>query len=185
MIIGVSGFIGSGKTSVCNLLEKHGFQALVLSDLLRDEAKKQGAGQNRDSLRQIGDDLRAKFGLDVLARRAIKRTREVGGDWVLGSVRLPQEADAIKKAGGVMVGVTAPLEVRYRRTKQRKREASEADLTLEAFKQKDEHDRQLGIPTVLSQADFLLSNEGTPQQLEVQVTDLIRHLKQATTSSSP
>ncbi|MBI2338979.1 MAG: AAA family ATPase, partial [Deltaproteobacteria bacterium] len=69
MIIGLTGKNGSGKGEVAKLLTSSGFIYYSLSDVLRDELKKQGKEVTRENLIEIGNRLRTEGGPSVLADR--------------------------------------------------------------------------------------------------------------------
>ena len=180
MIIGVSGFIASGKTTVCELIAKHGFKFISLSDILREECRKKGIEPKRENLRKMGDKLRKKHGKGALARIALEKIKKEGGNWVIGSVRLKEEAELIKKAGGILIFVYAPLEVRYRRAVERGRRKYES---LEDFRKEDEQDRTLGIDEVMKIADFIIVNDSSLEELEKNVEELLRFISSPSRSS--
>ncbi len=173
MIVGVSGPIGAGKTTVCNIFVKKGFRYVSLSDILREECRKRGLEVNRENLRKLGDDLRRELGKAALAVLAHERMQE--GNWVVDSIRVPEEVQFLKSKGAHTIGVIAPLEIRYERVMERKRDGS---MDLKEFEEVDRHDRSLGIDDILRDADYIIVNDGTLEELESNVENLISLLSQ-------
>lgn len=176
MIIGVAGPMGAGKTTVADLLKQEGFEKTSLSDALRDELKRRGAEITRNALRSVGDELRLKFGRDVLARRALEKVDRFGGDWVIESVRLPEEAEAIRERG-IMIGVVAPDKTRYGRIAIRKRDKEEEAMSFDAFVKQDERDRKVGIDEALEICDYLLENDGSIEDLKKRLEALLKKIR--------
>ncbi len=73
MIIGLTGKNGAGKTEVSNYLKSRGFEYFSLSDEIRNEIRVRGLQMARDTLIEVGNELREKFGPGVLAERILTR----------------------------------------------------------------------------------------------------------------
>ena len=72
-IIGIAGTNGSGKDTVAEILEKnHGFLFVSVTDILRDELRKQNKPVKRENMRGLGDQWRRELGLAVLIDKAIE-----------------------------------------------------------------------------------------------------------------
>jgi len=122
MIIGLTGSNCAGKDTVAEYLEgKKGFVHRSLSDALRDEMRKRKIEITRDSLIRVGTALRRKEGSAVLAKRVVKKM-DKSGDYVITSIRHPAEIRELRKIKGfVLVNVDAPVSVRFKRMRKRKR----------------------------------------------------------------
>ena len=71
--LGVVGQIACGKGVLVDYLKRQGFASFSLSSILHDDLKKKGIKKfTRKTLQDMGDQLRKKYGREVLARRAIK-----------------------------------------------------------------------------------------------------------------
>ena len=81
-----------------------------------------------------------------------------------------------------MLGIIAPVELRYRRLVERKREGEE-ELSFEKFVEMDKRDRELGIDQVVSEADFIIENDSTIEELEKGVEEIIKTI--SLSSQSP
>ena len=87
MIFGITGNYGAGKRIVAEILQKMKFYHVSFSDLLREELKKRKKVVSRDNLIQIGNELREKYGADVLARKAVEKLQD-GENFVFTSLVL-------------------------------------------------------------------------------------------------
>lgn len=80
---------------------------VTLSDLLRDEASRRGIPPTRGHLQDLGNSLRREFGASVLVDRVLSHYTEPHGlKLVIDGVRNPAEVLAIRKRGGLIVGLT-------------------------------------------------------------------------------
>ncbi len=175
MIIAVTGRISAGETTLCELLERRGFKRLSLSDILRDMLREQGKPVVRENLRKLGDSLRKKMGKAAIAKLAWEKMKG-GGDWVVDSVYTYEEGEFLRSKGAYLVGVVAPVELRYQRSLNR----GDGYSSIQEFLEDDEKDRELGIDRMVAEADFVISNDGTIKQLEEKVEGMLK-----TISSSP
>ncbi len=174
-LIGLTGTNGAGKGEAAKHLMSLGYAYLSLSDILREELAARGEPATRDNLIRVGNELRARFGPDILALRTLKKLRP-GGRAVIDSIRNAREVDALRRQPGfVLVAIDAPAEVRFARVKARGRDESAA--TLEEFLAKEDEERRGGeaaqqLEACLALADIRVENAGS-------LEDLHRRLEEA------
>ena len=99
MILGVSGLNGSGKGEVVRFLETRSFQALSLSDVIRDELRARGQDETRERMIETGRALRQAEGPGALAVRLARRLAP-DRHYAIDSVRHPAEVDALRAHAG-------------------------------------------------------------------------------------
>ena len=181
MIIGITGTDGGGKGTVVDyLLQKKGFIHCSARALLVDEIQKRGLPVARENMRIVANDLRATHGNDYLIIEYKRRTDfDPTKNYVIESVRTIAETDTLKKYGGLLWAVDAGQHVRYKRIRSR---ASESDnVTFEEFAKQetlemndpDPHGMQKD--KVMKMADIVLINNGTPEELFVQVEEALKN----------
>lgn len=176
MIIGLTGKNASGKGEVADYLKTKGFVYYSLSDELREEAKKRNLESTRDNLTNLGNELRKKHGPDYLAQKINNKIDE-NDDSVVDSIRSPYEAlELAKNKDFTLVGVDAPIELRFKRLLERNRTGDVK--TLEEFKQQEEREnlnnaanQQLDETFKLSQEIIL--NDGTLEELHKKIDDFV------------
>ena len=178
MIIGVAGTNAAGKSTVVRLLEGKGFATFSLSDVLREEARRRGLPQDRDTLRALGNEIRARDGAGALMREALRRVSRP--DLVIDSIRNPAEAEELRRRSALIIGVDADSRVRFSRAVEREARTGRAENapTFEEFLEReriensdDPKGQQLG--KVLAMADVVFRNDGTSAQLEKRVTSFL------------
>ena len=180
MIIGLTGKNASGKGEVAAYLKTKGFLYFSLSNELRKEAKEKGIKPVRENLIKLGNELREKFGANYLAKKInlkinnlIKKNKN---NFVVDSIRSPYEAkELMKNKDFILVGVDAPIELRFKRLLERNRIGDAK--TLEEFKQQEEREnlksdtnQQLDETFKLSQKIIL--NGGSLEKLHEKIDDL-------------
>ena len=163
-LIGLTGTNGAGKGEAAAYFGTKGYAYYSLSDAIRDELRARGDAPSRDNLIQTGNELRERFGADVLARRTLAK---VGDDEraVIDSIRNVQEIAFLRRQEGfVLLAIDAPVEARFARTALRGRDESAGDL--EAFRKKEEEERAGGasaqqLEACMAAADRIIVNDGT------------------------
>jgi dephospho-CoA kinase len=177
MFIGLTGTNGAGKTSGADYLKESGFRYLSLSDEIRRELADRNQPPTRENLTRVGNELRARFGAEVLARRVMAGLAE-DGDYVIDSIRNPSEVAALRGLPGFrLVHFDAPVEERYRRAVERKDERT--PLSFEEFAEQEA--REMESPDQTTQqlratfrlADETVINAGSLEEMKEKLDRLI------------
>ena len=161
-LIGLTGTNGAGKGEAAAFFMARGYAYLSLSDILREELGTRGEAVTRDNLIRAGNELRERFGPDVLVRRTMAK---VAGPTVIDSIRNTHEVAFLRRQEGfVLLAIEAPVDVRFARVAARGRDESAADLG--AFRNKEGQERTGGdmsqqLEACMAAADRLILNEGT------------------------
>ena len=167
MVIGLTGPNASGKGEVARFLASYGFSIHSLSDVVREAATAAGLGHTRDTLIAIGVRLRQESGPGALAERILGR---LVGRAVVDSIRSPGEVTVLRAArpGFVLLGVDAPLALRFERSVLRGRTGDGSTLEEFAIKEKRENaDTEMGqqLQRTLALADRVVLNDATLEDL--------------------
>ncbi len=182
IIIGLTGPLSGGKGTMAEILKEKGFFCTSLSDRIREEIVFRGGEITRENLQNVADGLRQEFGPQILAERSWKTVASQSGNSVIESIRSIGEVDFLKrKPGFVLIGVTAPREVRYRRTVERTRVGD--PLSWEEFVRLDKKDFKSGkdgngrdIEACLKKSDYLIENTGTVGELNLAVDKILKKI---------
>lgn len=183
MLIGVTGTLGSGKDTLSRYLtNKKGFFHFSLSDAIREECEKRRLPKDRDTLVNLGNELRSTLGNDILAKRAMEVVqKQKAENSVITSIRNPDEVKFLKSQPGfVMIAVDAPVEVRYQRIAARRREGDFVDFeTFKAQEQKEmsgaAHEQSIGV--VIKMADYHLVNDGTIEEFFGEIEKVLNTIR--------
>jgi dephospho-CoA kinase len=178
MILGVSGFNGSGKGEVVRFLEARSFYPLSLSDVIRDELRAKGLEESRERMIETGRALRAALGPGGLAERLAGKLLP-DRNYVIDSVRHPAEVEVLRARTGRfrLVWVEADESVRLERIRARGRGGDPQTLAeLRAFEARElENEDPAGQQLLAVQrlADVTLRNDGELSTLHEAIQDVL------------
>jgi dCMP deaminase len=181
MIIGITGFLASGKGAVSELLKQKDFIVYSCSDEIREECRKNNIEITRDNLQRVGNELRQKFGANILAKRLVERITKEGLDknYVVESIRTEGEIKELKKLPHFnLVFIDAKAMTRFERAKERLKE-KEHISSFEDFKNSEKKELESKDPNSQNLerckqlAEFTIDNNGSLKDLEKQVDDLL------------
>ncbi len=179
-IIGITGTDGAGKGTVVDyLVSKYGFEHYSARELLIDEIKKRGLPVDRNHMRLVANSLRKQHGNDYLARVAVSRFEsEKVQKAVFESVRALDEARFLKNASAYLLAVDADQALRYERVQARRSESDrvsfEQFVAHEKMEMDDPDPHGMQKAEVIKMADHLVTNNGTVEELWVQVDDMLK-----------
>ena len=160
-LIGVAGSFASGKDTIAHALEAdYGFTHVSTGDMVREVAQSERGSVERPVLFEVANEHRHRDGAGVFVDHALKKPRPL----VITGIRSLGEAKALKAAGGKLLFIDAPAEVRYERMRARHRDA-ETELTLEEFEANEakewhagETDADFNLRDIKAMADVTLDN---------------------------
>ncbi|MFC7325226.1 AAA family ATPase [Halorubrum rutilum] len=174
-VIGTVGLPGSGKGEAANVAEAAGIPVVVMGDVIRAECRRRGLDPAEHHGR-IAGALREEEGDDAIAARTLPRIREAAaesdrGETVLvDGLRSTVEMERFREAFGdgfTLVAIRAPFELRAERLDARGRDDSDSDL--EALRERDAREIDLGLGDTLERADVEIDNTGTLDEFRSRV----------------
>lgn len=160
-IIGISGTFASGKDTIAHkLAEDYGYTHVSTGDMVRKVAQEKYGSIERPVLHTTARELRYEYGAGALVLEALKETRPT----VISGIRTLGEANSLLEAGGTLLYIDAPVQLRYERAMSRQRD-KETELTLEQFiaNEKKEmyagpNDEDFNIRGIRKIADIIIEN---------------------------
>ena len=177
LVLGLTGSNAAGKGEAAGYLRSLGFALHSLSDIVREEAAARGLAPDREHLIRIGNELRRDGGPGVLAERILPR---LGERDVVDSIRNPAEVAVLRRIPHfVLLGVRAPIELRFRRALARGRRGD--PQTLAGFEereaQENTHDPVAQrLAATFELADHVVDNEGGLERLRRDLDALLERL---------
>ena len=181
MIIGLTGPMASGKTTIIEALKKLGYKVVTLSDMVREEARKRDIEEERENLMAVGQSLREEFGAGILAVRALQKIGEEDM-WVVDGIRNPAEVKELRKHPNfVLIANTAPEQAIIDRIFFRKR--SDDTLDEEAIRKKLRREMGEGEPPdgqqlgkCIEMADYVFENVMAFEEVEEEFLKLYNQI---------
>jgi len=179
-IIGLSGPIAAGKTTLAKYLQRtRGWRIYSCSETIGlminkglfldqfPEIQKYIGSERREDYLALGKELRSKYGNDIIVELTIRRAIADGSKKIIiDGVRGVSEIKKIQEYDGIVVYLDAPVEILYERFKNRKKKIDEGDKSFERFiSLYEQEDRDFGILESKKFADVVIKNDGNFDRL--------------------
>lgn len=185
--IGVAGTAGSGKDTTAMLMgELFGSINLSTGDMVRAIARQvyhlpAHVRPTRDQSYSVATYMRKNISPSSIVELCLLEGEAQNVPIVIiHGLRTMGEADVVRKAGGIIVGVDADVEKRYERL----RKDRDILKTYEEFLQQEELENEgvskkredLGIRHIIESADVKIDNNGSIEDLEAQIREKVAPL---------
>jgi len=182
MIIGITGTDGAGKGTVVEYLKKKGFIHYSARAFIVAEIERRGLPVDRNQMRLIANELRARYGDAYLVQEAYQKVeKERHPNVVIESIRALAEAEYLKQKGGVLLAVDADPKLRYERVQNRRSETDQVSyeqfLAHEELEKNDPDPHGMQKAKVIDMADYIIFNNGTVAELETAVENFLAKYK--------
>lgn len=173
LVVGLTGSIGSGCSTLGISLNKLGFEVLSLSDIVKNEWENQNPGKRAEDqakkfeLQDIGNKFRETHGDNYLALETIKQAEKKTNepDLVFDSIRHTGEVDSLrnKYPNFILIGVDCPIDDRWKRVRPKyqsqglTKDDFETDNSRDKNEAEDPHGQQVEL--CVDEADVFIDNE--------------------------
>ena len=172
LIIGLVGSLASGKGVAKDYIcQKYQAKSYKFSNPIRSVLKRLHIPISRENMQNISLDLRTRFGEDLFAKIIAKDVKEDETDVIVidGVRRLADIIHLQPLAEFKLISVTADMEIRYQRVKERNENEGDKLKTLEQFQADENRETELTIPKVMAISDYSLDNNGNLEELYRQI----------------
>ena len=193
IVVGITGIIGSGKTTASRILKKKGITVVDLDALAKKavtlkevqeeiinrlgkeyvkdgnlvvEKLKETVFMNKEKLRTLESIIHPRVREDLW--KTIAEKREAGAGFVIVDGPLLYETDLHKSLDKIVVVSTEKAKIRKRL---RTRGLSDRDMDMRMS-------NQIPLKEKEKRADFVIFNNGTRRDLEQEVEELLRRIKE-------
>jgi len=176
------GLPGSGKDEVARIIsEEFGYEVIVMSDLVREEAERLGMEPTREGLRRLGGLLRERDGPSAVAKLVLRKIACMEREsprpgYVVNGIRNIEEVDEIRRAFGgesLLLAVLSPRELRFHRLVRRGRAGFDPE-SWEALVREDRREVTLfHMGDAMALADRFVVNDCGLEELRIRVLKVI------------
>jgi dephospho-CoA kinase len=180
IILGLAGEIAAGKGTVAKyIVEKHSGSIHRFSTMLRDVAKRMYLDESRENLQKISTIFRENFKDDLLSQVIFHDVNNDSHDIIAvdGVRRSPDIAYLRKIDGFELVYIDTDIKNSYERIIKRGENTDDINKTFEEFQKDHEREAELRIKDLKNEADFVIDNNGSFNELYAQVDEIIKKLK--------
>ncbi len=182
LIIGITGTLGAGKGTIVEYLQqKYDFNHFSAREFITKEIIKRDLPVNRDSMREVANDLRQKHSPSYVAENLYLQAQHIDGNAILESLRTLGEISALKEKGNFyLFAVDANSQIRYKRILERKSVTD--NVTYEKFVENEEQESQnkelykQNLPKCILAADFKFNNNNNFEDLYKQIDEVMNKI---------
>jgi dephospho-CoA kinase len=176
-VIGFCGLPGSGKSTAIEAIRDLG-RVVTMGDVIRNEAEMRGVEPTGENLGKIAREIREEGGDTIVAEKCVEMIKEMDeGIIFIDGLRSMAEVETFRGEWEFpIVAVTCPEELRFKRLSERGR--SDDPEKIGDLKKRDEREKNLGVNQVIEEADIIIKNDGTKQDLTQETRKQVRQLVQ-------
>lgn len=176
-IVALVGMPGAGKGLCVEYLEKRDWPSVYFGGITIDEVKRRGLEVNEANEKIVREELRATYGLSVMADRIIEKISALQADGrqivIADGLYTWTEYKTFKQKYGddaVIIAVTAPRRVRHERLQNRPvRPLTEEQATAREYAEIENIEK--GGP--IANADYTILNNATPAETYIQLETIL------------
>jgi dephospho-CoA kinase len=181
-VIGLIGMPGAGKGECAKFAREAGISVINMGDLVREQTKQLNLDLTDENIGSIAHSEREKFGFGIWARRTMEKVNNLNLAEkelvVIDGIRGGEEVEVFRDAFGKdfkSIAIKMPREKRFQLLKKRKR--SDAPITKAEFEAREAREAKWGITNALKEADYILYNTGTLEELKSSFQELLEIIR--------
>jgi len=175
-LIGLVGKAGSGKDTVCQILEEK-YPSVRMGEIIVEEADRRGVDPTDENLGRIATELRERYGMGAIAERCVPKIRQLEAPVVVvNGIRGMDEVKVFEKNFGrvLLVEIWTPEKLRLERIRSRSR--ADDVRTLEQLRRRDEREARWGLDEAIERAQYRIENDGSLSDLRARTEALMEKI---------
>jgi len=175
LILYIIGLPGSGKSTISKMIAGN-FSACSFEsgNVIREEIKRRGLRYTKENDKKIAEWFHAgreRMIIERMAKKIVLCKRRI---LAVDGFFAPEEISMLQKIGRtVLIAVSAPSAVRYRREMLRRRFSGESEKYM---RERDRRELGEGLGKLLKKADYRLSSNTTRKELEKKTAALVKKI---------
>lgn len=178
-IIWITGPQAAGKWAIVDyLVNTKWFSHYSVRWFLTKEIEKRWLPLDRDSMREIANELRANYWSSYITDQLFLQAQQSGKNAIIESVRATWEVESLKKNSDfILLAVNADQKLRFERAIARK---SASDfVSFEKFKEQERLESENSDPSkqninaCIAMADYVINNDWDIDNLHKQLNEII------------
>jgi dephospho-CoA kinase len=178
-IIGLVGTAGAGKSHAADyIMKRYGGEHIKFSDCLSHILDKLALKKSRDNMIKLSVILRKEFGEDIMSHAVAADALTSGEPIVLiDGIRRVEDLAAFRALPNfTLLAINADPKIRFERERKRREKTDDAELTWEKFQEIERAPTEVTIPEVMAYANDTIVNEGTREEYERKIDEIMAEL---------
>lgn len=166
---------GSGKTEAVKIAKELEIPVIRMGDCVWEEVKKKGLTLSDENVGRTADEMRKKHGMDIWAKKTLKKINPSWDKIVIDGVRNIEEVEYFRKKLGndfMLVAIHASPKTRYKRLLSRGRK--DDNLSIEKIKERDERELGWGLGVLIALADIIIVNEESLEDFKTKIKKILK-----------
>lgn len=188
IILGFVGDLAGGKGTIAQYIkDKYATNTYRFSTMLRDILDRVYVEHTRENMQNLSTFLRENYGQDVMSKVIAKDVEnDTNNLVVVEGIRRPTDITYLQEIPGFhLIYITADSKIRWERLVKRAENPGDPEKTYEEFLADEQAEADRMIKELGAKAEITIDNNGTMDELFVQVEHIISQLKNPILSSRP
>jgi len=177
-VLGFCGLPGTGKSTAIEAISKLG-TIIMMGDVIRNEARKNGILPTDENLGRIAKELRKNGGDEIVAEKCVEIIKKCKKSPIfVDGIRSMAEVNVFKKYWDfIVIAIVADDQLRYQWIRNRARlDDSNKKSDIE---ERDLREIGFGLEEVIKNADYTIINNSDIPDLQIKTKELIKKLIQS------
>lgn len=180
IILGIVGEIAAGKTTISDYLKKkYKARSFRFSDMLRDVLNRLYLKETRENMQKLSTVLRQNFGEDIMSKVILHDVQNSKSKFIITEgIRRPSDAVWLKELSNFhIITVKTDMRLCYERLIRRAENLDDKNKTWLEFQKESKKETEQKIREIAKQADFIVDNNGSFEQLYKQIDEIMNKIK--------